>query len=54
MKMCDKCGLNPAKYRVGGLTWLAFYDGVCVECCASFLRANNDLEGADKLERAGA
>jgi hypothetical protein len=52
MKLCDKCGKNPAKYRVGGLTFLAFYNGVCVECCASFLRSNGDLEGAKKLEGA--
>lgn len=54
MNLCDKCGKNPAKYRVGGLTFLAFYNGVCVECCAGFLRSNGDQEGADKLERASA
>lgn len=51
---CDKCGLNPAKYYVQGLTHLAFYDGLCVKCCTDFLRAKGDLEGALKLERANA
>jgi hypothetical protein len=49
--LCDKCGINPARIMVKGLTPLAFYDGLCGECCGEYLEGIGDLIGADKLRK---
>ena len=52
--LCDKCCANPAQYYVEGLTHLAFYKGLCARCCAQWLRAKGDIEGALKFERVAS
>jgi hypothetical protein len=52
--MCDKCEGNPAQYYVTGLSSLSYYDGLCAQCCADYLRARGDIEGAKKFEEVGA
>ena len=47
--LCDRCNANPAQYVVSGLTALAYYDGLCGECCAQFLESKGDLAGANKF-----
>jgi len=47
--LCDRCNTRPAGYVVSGLTALAYYDGLCGECCASFLDSKGDKAGADKF-----
>lgn len=54
MYLCDKCCLNPARYTVSGLTHLAFYQGLCAKCCAEWLRAKGDIEGALKFEKVAS
>jgi hypothetical protein len=49
--LCDRCEINPAEFSVKGLTRLAFYDGLCGECCGQYLEGIGDLIGADKLRR---
>lgn len=52
--MCGNCHARPARYRVEGLTHLAFLDGVCAYCCAQWLRDKGDIEGARKFEEVSA
>lgn len=52
--LCDKCDTNPAQYYVSGLSSLSFYDGLCANCCAQWLREKGDIAGAEKFEKAGA
>jgi hypothetical protein len=47
--LCDKCGVNPAGYRVSGLTPLALFEGLCGKCCADYLVRQGDLVGAFKF-----
>ncbi len=47
--LCDRCNAHPARYIVSGLTALAYYDGLCAQCCASFLDSKGDIAGADKF-----
>ena len=49
--LCDKCEINPAEYSVKGLTPLAFFDGLCGECCSQYLEGIGDLIGANKLRK---
>jgi hypothetical protein len=49
--LCDRCEINPAEFSVKGLTRLAFYDGLCGECCGQYLEGIGDLIGADKLRK---
>ena len=48
--LCDKCEINPAGFSVKGLTRLAFYDGLCGECCGEYLESIGDLVGANKFK----
>jgi hypothetical protein len=48
--LCDKCEIYPAKFSVKGLTRLAFYDGLCGECCRKYLESIGDLVGANKFK----
>lgn len=48
--LCDKCEINPAEFSVKGLTRLAFYDGLCGECCGEYLESIGDLVGANKFK----
>ena len=49
--LCDRCEINPAEFSVNGLTRLAFYDGLCGECCGQYLEGIGDLIGSNKLRK---
>lgn len=48
--MCDKCDSNPAQYYVQGLTTLLLYDGLCANCCATWLESKGDFVGSAKFK----
>lgn len=50
MNKCDKCGQGQTKYRVEGLTFLAFIEGLCAKCCRDYLILIGDIEGAKKFQ----